>query len=60
MILIIQSIGQASTPIIKLYSNGDQEVNVIKEFDSSAYLNCLTKYGYPFPSIKWFKNNVEM
>ena len=31
----------------------------IKEFEN-IYLKCTTKYGYPFPEMKWFKNNIEM
>ena len=60
------SLGQPSKPLINLYLNNQLEKEEvrqtndgIKEFEN-IYLKCTTKYGYPFPEMKWFKNNIEM
>jgi hypothetical protein len=63
------SLGQPSKPLINLFKKDEDEELVvvsgrqinygIKEFEN-IYLKCTTKHGYPFPDIKWFKNNIEM
>jgi hypothetical protein len=63
LMLIFLQKGSISKPDLKVEFSAPK-VNSLPENmfleSSNLQVKCMGKFSYPYPVIKWFKNNVEL